>query len=121
MNFSKYKNTFTYPNCKDYSTTYYYKNGKVVATVTTGSLSIVDYSTKETVIDEEKFKKAEEEYYAEERRLADMFINDLFDDLGISDNPKRHLLYSKAYDYSHSDDYEEIYNVACNLVYLIKE
>ncbi len=47
------------------------------------------------------------------------FKKDLFEELDIQNNPKKDLLYSKAYERDHSYGFEEIYNVACNLVELI--
>lgn len=48
------------------------------------------------------------------------FKEDLFEELEIKDNPKRELLYSKAYSLGHSYGCSEIYYYACELVELIK-
>lgn len=52
--------------------------------------------------------------------VDDEFTEALFEDLGIVDNPKKDLLYSKAYELGHSGGYSEIYSYACDLVDLIR-
>jgi len=66
--------------------------------------------------DAEEYKK----YRAEYDRLNELFKSDLFDDLDISDNPKREDLFSIAWDYGHSSGYSEVYGYALDLVRLIK-
>ena len=56
-------------------------------------------------------------YNAEERHLVEMFKQDLFNDLGIADNPKREKLFSIAWENGHG--YSEVYNEAIDLVDLI--
>lgn len=58
-------------------------------------------------------------YLAEEARIYEQFKQDLFNDLGIEDNPKRELLFSKAWERGHSAGYHEVYSVAQDLVDLI--
>lgn len=48
------------------------------------------------------------------------FKSDLFEELEIQENPKRELLYRKAYELGHSYGFSEIYCYACDLVELIK-
>lgn len=60
------------------------------------------------------------EYCEEQVRLEEAFKKDLMEELNIVDNPKAELLYTKAYDIGHSLGYAEIYNVASNLVDLIR-
>lgn len=47
------------------------------------------------------------------------FKRDLFEELGISDNPKREKLYAMAYENGHHEGYAEIFSCAQNLVELI--
>ena len=58
-------------------------------------------------------------YYEQQNALEDKFKADLFDDLGITDNPKANLLYAKAWEFGHSSGYSEVYSYACDLVDLI--
>ena len=60
------------------------------------------------------------EGYYDRHRTDDDFKNDLFLVLGVSQNPKRELMYKLAWDYGHSSGYQEVYNYALDLVELIK-
>lgn len=51
----------------------------------------------------------------------DQFKNDLFEELSITDNPKRELLFQKAWELGHSSGYSEVYLYACDLVDLIRQ
>jgi hypothetical protein len=59
-------------------------------------------------------------YRESERYLAECFKKDLFEDLGITDNPKAEKLYLIAYDLGHSSGYSEVYGYAQDLVDLIR-
>jgi hypothetical protein len=65
--------------------------------------------------------KTHEAYYLEEARLRKMFEEDLFANLGITDNPKRHKLLQKAWGMGHSAGYSEVYSYASDLVELIED
>jgi hypothetical protein len=60
-------------------------------------------------------------YDAREKEIMETFTNDLFEDLGITDNPKRYKLYSIAWEMGHSSGFQEVYNYALQLVDLIKD
>lgn len=47
------------------------------------------------------------------------FKRDLFKDLDIEDNPKRELLYDKAWEMGHAYGFSEVYSKACDMVDLI--
>lgn len=47
------------------------------------------------------------------------FKCDLFKDLDIEDNPKRELLYDKAWEMGHAYGLSEVYSKACDMVDLI--
>ena len=53
-------------------------------------------------------------------KLHEQFKKELFDELGISDNPKREMLFSKAWEQGHGCGYAEVYNYARDLVDLIQ-
>lgn len=63
---------------------------------------------------------AYEAYRAEDRRLHDLFTNDLFEYLGITNNPKRFKLFEKAWSIGHSYGYHEVWGHAEDLVELIE-
>jgi hypothetical protein len=58
-------------------------------------------------------------YQKEDARVHTLFEKDLFEDLGITDHPKKGLLFSKAWEMGHSSGYHEVYTVAQDLVELI--
>jgi len=74
----------------------------------------------------EKYEKKEFEWkehikqvHIRQAELENQFREDLIEDLGIKDNPKAGLLFSKAWELGHSSGYHEVYNYACDLVDLI--
>lgn len=69
--------------------------------------------------DDAGFAKAIKPYKDEQSALNNEFERDLFEDLGITDNPKKDLLFSKAWDYGHSGGFSDVYNHARELVDLI--
>jgi hypothetical protein len=64
-------------------------------------------------------KEAYEAYHNEDYRLKELFKADLFEELEITDNPKRELLFQKAWDRGHSAGFSEVYAEALELVDLI--
>ena len=127
MNFDKYKNTLSYPAKEQFTTKFWYKNGKVVAerrgdeaTITHVSGLRMEECVLEKVVDEAALKAARLAYGQETAKLTDQFKADLFKDLGITHHPMREKLYSKAWENGHSAGLSEVYNVAYDLVDLIK-
>lgn len=68
----------------------------------------------------EEYRSAKQAYKEDEARLIEQFKEDLYKDLGISDHPKRHKLFQKAWENDHSYGFEAVYNEALDLVELIK-
>lgn len=133
MNFKDYTHNIPYPVKRAFTTDYVYKGGKLVATrhyssKYSGPTTIFEYGysvipdnhTIESVVDDARYKVALDAYHAAEQAVYDKFKNDVFADLGISDNPRRQVLFSKAWERGHSSGLQEIYNVACDLVELIE-
>lgn len=130
---TEYENKQPYPSKDNFATTYWYKAGKLIATRKLGENfatledgSITDLeavmllsAVKEKVYDREAHVAALSAYGAETSRLYDMFKADLFEDLGIADNPKREKLFSIAWEDGHSSGYNTVYNIASDLVELI--
>jgi hypothetical protein len=58
-------------------------------------------------------------YRAEDRRLTEKFKNDLFEDLGVENHPKREKLYELARDTASGEGLERLYEVACDFVELM--
>jgi hypothetical protein len=124
------KSTIPYPNKKDYVTIFVYNAGKVVwqgpdsefsnsnpevATATSGK-----YVTQK-VTDEEGYIKAQLEYGKEDQKLHAEFQNDLFEEFGVVDNPKRFRAFSYAWQEGHAGGYADVYNVFADIVELIRE
>lgn len=108
----------TYPNRKDYQTTYYYKAGVCVGN-SNSTQPTPEYTVKEAVTDEKSFKEHQAEYYTEKAKLHNEFKQDLFEELGIQDHPKREKLFEKAWESSGSDGYYQVWLEAESLVDLI--
>jgi hypothetical protein len=68
----------------------------------------------------EKYNLAKRAYNEEIGKLMEQFKEDLFKDLRISDNPKRHKLFQKAWESGHAYGCENVYNKALDLVELIR-
>ena len=60
-----------------------------------------------------------QEYKRERFALKEQFKKDLFDELNISENPKREILFEKAWDLGHDLGYSEVYSYAMDLIELI--
>ena len=67
-----------------------------------------------------KHNTPEGKAYSEDTiRLEAEFKADAFEELGITDNPKRDLLYSKAWEHGHSAGYCDVWYYLQDLVDLI--
>lgn len=66
------------------------------------------------------FREKLEAYHAETRRIIEVFKQDLFVELGLVDNPKKDLLFSKAWDLGHSNGFSEVYVYAVDLAELVQ-
>jgi hypothetical protein len=126
--FREYKTTRLHPIREDYTTYYFYHKGESVKIEPNGpnKKDLIDYYhnkgwIKERHFDEEAYKEALEYFREGEREVEREFKKDLFEKLGIEDNPKKDKLYDKAYEMGHSGGFTEIYNYAVDLVELIEE
>lgn len=125
MNFAKYTNTYPYPTKADFTTTYYYKAGKLVATSTLEELHHhipeIDLKdcTKESIMNRELFTIEHNKYYESKRELEKQFKVDLADELGLTGHPKFDKLFEIAWDRGHSDGYQEVYYEAEKLAELL--
>jgi hypothetical protein len=64
-------------------------------------------------------KETKMAYRVETTRLREKFKNDLFDDLGISDHPKRERLFELAQEHGDGNGLEYVYNTALDLLDLM--
>jgi hypothetical protein len=79
-----------------------------------------DYVNKVEYVSRKVDQAGFDAYHAETARLTTQFKLDLFADLGIENNPKAELLFTKAWELGHSSGYYEVYNYALELVTLIE-
>lgn len=134
MNFDAYKNKLPYPASGDFTTSFWYKNGKVVARKGAGDAiptildpeAVKDRSRLNTfltekVTDKDAFYKARQAYIAESNRLQEQFERDLLEYLGIAGHPKAKTLFTMAWERAHGDGFESVYNEADELADLIRD
>ena len=124
--FSYYsKPQISYPLKINYITFYVYDKGACI--YSEGSLSNTKSNLKEDypnaviqeVLDEDAYYDHRKEYDDERKKLYQEFQNDLFEEYGVSDNPKKFKCFELAWEYGHSSGYEEVYNHFGDLVELI--
>lgn len=120
MDFEKYKNELNYPKKPE--------KPKIFKRVVDSKESVEeavndlkkiheDFVHYEEMMSEytillKKYKRVSAELY-------EKFKEDLFKDLGITNNPKKDLLFSKAWELGHSSGNHEVYGYAQSLVELI--
>ena len=116
-----------YPNKKDYITSYVYDKGEVLWS---GFHWIKDKAELkeeypnaliQEVLDEEAYRAHLKEYNDESAKLHREFRDDLFEDYGVSDNPKRFKCFELAWEHGHSSGLEEVYGYFGDLVVLIQD
>ena len=125
------KTQIPYPNKKDYTTFYVYDKGVCIleekSSSTTGSIARSHLKQKyptaviQEVLDEEGYKAHQKQYGEERHKLQEEFVNDLFEEFGVSDNPKRHKAFALAWEQGHAYGLEEVYNKFDDLVELIRD
>lgn len=107
MNFDDYKVKTPYPSRDDYQIEEVVtRNGKIVS--------------RKFISDLEAYNKARMDYCQKENELYSQFKNDLFEELGISNHPKREKLYSLASEYGASEGLNSVFSYAEDLVDLIR-
>jgi hypothetical protein len=117
----------SYPNKKDYITCYVYDKGQVVAKSVGFEKSkrqlMDEYPNAviQEVLDEEAYKAHRKEYDDENAKLHEEFVNDLFENFNVTDNPKRFKCFGLAWEQGHAYGLEEVYNKFDDLVELIRD
>jgi hypothetical protein len=128
MKFEKYKVTTPYPLKNDYTTIFFYSEGKLrfIEEPDDEIRKVGDHNylanncTKEISVDTEKYKQKLKEYYEEEPKKLCQFWKDLFEELGIPENhPKSEKFREIAWSYGHSGGLQEVYAYATELSELI--
>ena len=108
MDFDKYENKFKMPGpvatvC-DNCGAKYSKAGKVVNFCSHCGTNVKEqYETKCKIR-----REAVEKYNKEQVRLDELFKNDALEYTGLSDHPKKDIIFGKAYMDGHSGGYHEV-------------
>jgi hypothetical protein len=116
-----------YPNKKDYVAVYVYDKGVCVAKsfgFQKSKKQLMDEfpnAVIQEVLDEEGYKAHQKQYGEEKHKLHEEFVNDLFENFNVADNPKRHKAFELAWEQGHAYGFEEVYNKFYDLVDLIKD
>lgn len=74
----------------------------------------------ETFYNEEAYKESLKQYRTISNARDAEFRRELFEEAGVTDNPKADILFSKAWEQGHSSGYSEVYNIFYDLLELIQ-
>ena len=119
-----------YPSKSDYTTVYLYDKGKVVwsgknTDFASGNPEISavyhDGCVSQLVLDEEGYNAVRLRHLEEEQKLYQEFQDDLFEEFGVKDNPKRYKAFSYAWERGHANGYSNVHSVFADIVELIQE
>ena len=116
-----------YPNKNNYYTFYVYDKGVVLWSGPNWEKDKAELKEEypnaliQEVLDEEAYRAHLKEYNDESAKLHREFRDDLFEDYGVSDNPKRFLCYQLAWEHGHSSGLADIYGYFGDLVVLIQD
>lgn len=130
MDYQSYAVTVPFPDRDAFKTRYWYREGHLVAkqgpdepapTFAVDAPKVpLDSCVREVILDEDAYLAAKRDY-GQAHSAADLrFKLDLFKELGIETNPKRDLLFQKAWDRGHSSGLAEVHTCAMDLVELIE-
>ena len=115
-----------YPNKKDYIISYVYDKGQCLWSGPTWEKDKAELKEEypnaliQEVLGEEAYRAHLKEYNDESAKLQDEFVNDLFENFNVTDNPKRFKCFELAWEKGHSNGLEEVYNEFYDLVELIQ-
>jgi len=121
------KSQTAYPNKNDYITLYVYDKGECLWSAPTWEKDKAELKEEypnaiiQEVLDEEGYKAHQLQYTDEKHKLHEEFVNDLFEDFGVSDNPKRYKAFDLAWEKGHANGLGDVYNEFDDLVELIKD
>jgi hypothetical protein len=117
----------SYPNKKDYITSYVYDKGECLWSGPTWEKDKAELKEEypnaliQEVLDEEGYKAHQKQYGEETHKLHEEFVNDLFENFNVMNNPKKDKAFALAWERGHSNGLEEVYNEFYDLVELIED
>jgi hypothetical protein len=107
-----------------YITIYVYSKGEILWQGRGANLAEVREQYPDALIeshfDEEAYNEEVKVYNSAISEKENEFIEDLFEEFDVTDNPKRELCYSIAYADGHAHGFSEIYGRFSDIVDLIK-
>jgi hypothetical protein len=113
-----------YPVKSEYVTIYVYSKGEILWQGFEGSeaevRNLYPDALIESHLDEEAYRERVGAHRDAMAKKENEFIQDLFEEFGVTDNPKKGLCYSIAYADGHAYGFSEIYSKFSDLVELIK-
>jgi len=121
------KQKIDYPKKKDYITSYVYDKGVVLWSGPTWEKDKAELKEEypnaliQEVLNESAYRAHLKAYNDESAKLHREFRDDLFEDYGVSDNPKRFKCFEIAWEKGHSFGLEEVDGRFGDFVELIKE
>ncbi len=125
MNFAKYNNTYPYPSKADFTTTYYYKFGELVAVSKGEGINHIKPEIEiKNCVKDVSFRRADYLLELSNHHKAGhdaelQFKADLADELGLTGHPKWDKLFDIAWEEEHDCGYEAVYNYASTLAELL--
>jgi hypothetical protein len=113
MDYSKYQNTLPFPKRTDFTKVFVYDKGYMIFE---GSYAeFIEFKKKappgfvrQERIDEEKYKALVLAYHKHNGELEDLFKKDLFEENGVTDNPKAEKAFEIAWEERHSGGLSDV-------------
>jgi hypothetical protein len=123
------ENNEVYPDRREYTGVFVYDKGKLVWQGGLNDYSLVLESLKrnhpnyvmQKFVNDESYKEQRTKWNIENARLHTEFKEDIFEEFGVQNHPKRERVFELAWDRGHSSGFFEVYLVFEELVELIKE
>jgi len=123
------ENNEVYPDRREYTGVFVYDKGKLVWQGGLNDYSLVLESLKrnhpnyvmQKFVNDESYKEQRTKWNIENARLHTEFKEDIFEEFGVQNHPKRERVFELAWDRGHSSGFFEVYLVFEELVELIKD
>ena len=121
------KHQTLYPNKQDDIKYYFYDKGEVLwygAHYEKDKAELEEEypdAVIQVIMDNEGYKAHQKQYGEETHKLHEEFVNDLFENFNVTNNPKRQKAFDLAWEKGHANGLEEVYNEFYDLVELIED
>lgn len=117
-----FENKMDFPSLEKYTKYNAYKNGEVRMNCDRdeADLSKNDNWLIETVFDKDSYNFAHKAYRENENLMYKKFKEALFEEYGVSENPKRDMAFDMAWDREHAYGYHDVVSYFSELVELIE-